>query len=256
MAPHRIVGDLYYVGTQDLASFLLTSPDGHILINSGLAESTPLIRASVEKLGFKFNDIKILLTTQAHYDHVAALAEIKKITGARMLATPGDSPLLEDGGKSDHILGPEYNFAPIKVDGKLQDNKPVTLGGKQITPRFMYGHTRGSTGYSLKISEGGKSYDVLIANMATILDGVKLVDNPRYPGLIQDLERTFKAQHQLPCDIFLSSHAGQYNLHAKWSEGKPYSPETFRDPEGYKAAVASYEDRYRKQLATERAGKK
>ena len=250
---HRIVGNLYYVGTYDLTSYLITTPAGNILINTGLEGSTPLIKASVESLGFQLSDTKILLATHGHYDHTAAMAELKRITGARFLASEADAPLFEDGGKSDYLFTEErFRFAPVKVDGQLKDGQKISLGGTELTVYSHPGHTRGSVSYGLTIAENGRNYRVLIANMGSINPGTVLIGNKKYPGIAEDYARTFRSQKTLKCDIFLSSHASQYRLHDKWKPGQAYSPDTFVDPEGYKSAVAKAEANYLEWLAKEK----
>src|SRR4051794_3586853 len=160
-AAHRVVGNVYYVGTYDLACFLIVTPGGLALINTGLADSAPLIFKSIGEAGFRFEDIRWLLTTQAHYDHVAAMAEIQKLTGARVLATTADAALLEDGGKSDFHWGADYGYAPVKVNERLTDGQKLTLGGVAITVHVHSGHTRGSASYSLTVKERGRDYRVL-----------------------------------------------------------------------------------------------
>jgi metallo-beta-lactamase class B len=255
-AAHRVVGNVYYVGTYDLACFLIVTPRGNILINTGLADSAPLIRRSVADLGFKLEDVRWLLTTQAHYDHVAAMAEIKRLTGARMLASTADAVLLEGGGKSDYHFGPEYSYAPVKVDQRVGDGETLHLGDVELTAYLHAGHTQGSMSYGLTVHEGGRDYRVLIANMGSINPGVKLLANTRYPEIAQDYARTFERQKALACDVFLASHASQYGLHRKYTPGAAYDPQRFVDPAGYRRAVAGAESAYRRQLAEERAGKR
>jgi metallo-beta-lactamase class B len=247
---HRIAGNVYYVGTYDLACFLITTPQGQMLINTGLEDSAAMIRAGIEQLGFKFRDIKILLTMQAHYDHVAALAQVKRLTGASVAATEGDAPVLEDGGRSDFHFGPKQQFAPVKVDRILRDGDKVALGGTELTVHLTPGHTKGSASYSMRVADQGRSYNVLFANMETINPGVKLVGNSKYPQIADDYARALRVQKSLPCDIFLAAHASQYSLHEKY-KGK-YDPAAFVDPEGYKRAVTSYERAYLDQLAREK----
>jgi metallo-beta-lactamase class B len=250
---HRVVGNVYYVGTYDLACFLITTPQGNILINTGLDGSVPMIKSSIESLGFKFKDTKILLTTQAHNDHVAGMAEMKRLTGAKLLATDGDAPVLEDGGKSDPLwTTPEYRFAPVKVDGRIKDGQKISLGGTELTAYSHPGHTRGSVSYGLTIAENGRTYHVLIANMGSINPGTILIGNKKYPQISDDYARTFREQKKLDCDIFLASHASQYDLHEKWKPGQAYNPNTFVDPEGYKAAVARAEAAYDEWLTKEK----
>lgn len=250
---HRVIGNLYYVGTYDLACFLITTREGNILINTGVDGSVPLIRASIESLGFKFKDTKILLTTQAHVDHVGGMAEMKRLTGAKLLATEGDAPVLEDGGKSDPLFtAPEYKFEPVKVDGRIQDRQKISLGGTELIAYSHPGHTRGSASYGLTIAENGRNYRVLIANMGSINPGTVLIGNKKYPQIADDYARTFRDQKKLECDIFLSSHASQYQLHEKWKPGQAYNPDTFVDPNGYKAAVGRAEAAYLEWLAKEK----
>ena len=250
---HRVIGNLYYVGTYDLACFLITTPKGNILINTGVDGSVPMIKTSIESLGFKFKDTKILLTTQAHVDHVAGMAEMKRLTGAKLLATDGDAPVLEDGGKSDYLwTTQEYRFAPVKVDGRIKDGQKIALGGTELTAYSHPGHTRGSASYGLTIAENGRTYRVLIANMGSINPGTVLIGNKKYPQIADDYARTFREQKKLDCDIFLSSHASQYQLHEKWKPAQAYSPDTFLDPAGYKAAVSRAETSYLEWLAKEK----
>jgi len=249
---HRVIGDLYAVGTYDLGVFLITSAEGHILINSGLKGSTPLIRENVESLGFKLEDVKILLTMQAHWDHTAALAEIKQLTGAEMWATAGDAPILEDGGFSDPHFGGKVSFEPVKVDRIIRDGEVIELGERRLRVLETPGHTRASATYTMIVTEGGREYNVAIANMASINPGKRLAVNPTYPGVAEDFAETFRKQKALPVDVWVAAHGSQYGLHKKYKPGQAYSPETFVDPEGYRAAVARYEKLYRLQLAAER----
>jgi metallo-beta-lactamase class B len=250
---HRIVGNVYYVGTDDLACYLITTPDGNILINTGVDGSVPLIRSSIESLGFKVQDIKILLATHAHFDHVAGMAEMKRLTGAKFLASEHEVALLEDGGQSDYLFTEaRFRFAPVKVDGRIKDGQKISLGGTELTAYSHPGHTRGSLSYGLTVAENGRTYRVLIANMGSINPGTVLIGNKKYPQIADDYARTFSEQKKLECDVFLSSHASQYGLHDKWKPGQPYSPATFVDPKGYKDEVEYYEKAYLDALAKEK----
>ena len=252
---HRIVGNVYYVGPNDLACFLITSPQGHILINTGLASSVPQIRRSIEQLGFRVEDVKTLLTMQAHYDHVAGMAELQKLTGAQMYATEPDAVLLEDGGRSDYLFGQEqkFHFAPVKVARKLKHGEKIQLGGNVLTVHLHPGHTKGSSSYAMDVAEQGKTYRVLFANMGTINPGTKLVGNTQYPKIADDYTLTYARQNQLSCDVFLSAHGSQYGLRSKHKAEAPYDPARFVDPDGYKKAVASAEKNFRELLAAEKA---
>ena len=249
---HRVVGNLYAVGTYDLSVFLITSQDGHILINTGLEDSTTQIRENIESLGFELEDVKILLTMQAHWDHTAALAEIKEITGAEMWATVGDARVLEDGGFSDPHFGGRESFRPVSVDKIIADGDLIEVGETRLMVLETPGHTEGSSSYTMRVREDGRDYAVAIANMGTINPGKKLVVDPTYPGVAEDFAETFRMQKALDVDIWVSAHGSQYDLHDKYVAGQQYSPDTFVDPDGFLAAVERLEKLYLEQVASER----
>jgi len=249
----RVIGNLYGVGTYDLSSFLITSDDGHVLVNTGLADSTAIIRANVEALGFRLEDVKVLLQQQSHFDHTAALAEIKQLTGAELWATAKDARVLEDGGASDPHFGGSAPFAPIDADRIIADGEVLTLGDIRLTVHEHPGHTEGSSSYSMVVREAGRDYRVLIANLGTINDGKRLVVNPTYPGVADDFAKTYRSQKAMAVDVWVAAHGSQYALHEKWRPGQAYDPETFVDPEGFLEAVERLEAIYSKQLADERA---
>ena len=255
--PFKILGNIYWVGTYDLSTYLITTPQGNILINSGLAETVPLIKAGVEQLGFKMSDTRILLATHGHFDHVAGMAALKKMTGAKMVMSEQDAELLESGGKADFRFGdsPEARFAPVTVDRKLKDGDTISLGGTVITAHHHPGHTKGATSFTLQVREGGKNYRVGIVNMASINPGVKVSGMPKYPGIMQDYARTFHDQKEMKIDVWLASHAAQFKLHEKYKPGDAYNPDRFVDPKGFHEAVEKLEKTYQDQLASERAAK-
>jgi metallo-beta-lactamase class B len=252
LPPLKIVGNLYYVGDNDLASYLVVTPQGDILINTGYEYSVPEIQSRIQTLGFHFTDIKILLVTHAHSDHAAGEAAVKKLTGAKMFAIEEEVELLETGGKTDYLFGNSGWFPPVKVDRALKDGEKIELGGSTITAYLHPGHTKGSASYAMDITDVGKTYHVLIANLGNINDGTVLLHNPKYPKIVQDYARTFQAQKELTCDIFLTSHAGQFGLLSKWHPGDAYNPDRFVDPDGYARAVERSENRYLRQLQEER----
>jgi len=256
-APFRMIGNIYWVGSYDLSSFLITTPRGHILINTGVGDTATQIKASVERLGFKLEDVKILTTTQGHYDHVAGMAELKRMTGARLLVEEQDKELLESGGKKDFRFGdtPDAQFEPATVDGTFKDSDTIALGGTVLTAHHHPGHTKGSTSFTLNVREGAKSYRVIIANMASINPGVNVTGMPTYARIADDYARTFKLQKDMQIDVWLASHASQFKLHDKYKPGDPFKADRFVDPLGFKAAVAQLEKRYREQLAIDRAHK-
>ena len=249
---HRVIGNLYAVGTYGLGVFLIASDEGHILINTGLEDSTPLIRENIESVGFRLEDVRILLTMQAHWDHTAALAEIKEITGAEMWATSGDGRVLEDGGFSDPHFGGRVSFRPVAVDRIISDGEIIELGEIRLRVHEHPGHTEGSSSYSMQVSENGRDYDVVVANMGTINDGKRLVVDPTYPGVAEDFARTYANQKAMDVDVWVAAHGGQYGLHDKYEPGQAFSPDTFVDPEGFLAAVERLERIYEDQLAEER----
>ena len=249
---HRVIGNLYAVGTYDLGVFLVTSDEGHILINTGLEDSAGPIRGNIESLGFRLEDVRILLTMQAHWDHTAALAEIKQLTGAEMWATAGDAPILEDGGFSDPHFGGRVSFRPVAVDRILADGDVISVGGARLTLVESPGHTTGSASYTMTVRENGRDYSVVIANMGTINPGKRLVVDPTYPGVADDFAKTFRRQKAMDIDIWVAAHGSQYGLHRKYRPGQAYGPETFVDPEGFLAAVERLEGLYLEQLELER----
>jgi metallo-beta-lactamase class B len=253
--PFKLIGNVYWVGTYDLSTYLITTDAGHILINTGFAETVPQIKSGVEQLGFELGDVEILLATHAHGDHVAGLAELKRLTGARMMMSEADAAALEDGGKSDFRFGdsPETHFDPVKVDRRLKDQDRIELGGVTLTAHHHPGHTKGATSFTLTVREGGRDYRVVIANMGSINPGVTVSGMPSYPAIGDDYARTFAAQKALPIDVFLASHASQFGMHQKYEPGDAYDPDRFVDPAGYLAAVERLEKIYLEQLARERA---
>lgn len=250
----RIAGNLYYVGSKGLANYLITTPQGHILINSDLEANVPLIRASVEKLGFKFSDVKILLISHAHWDHNAASATIKKLTGASYMVMDADVPNVESGGKTDFQYGkdPDSLYPATKVDRVLHDGDQVKLGDAVLVARLTPGHTKGCTTWTMKIIDAGKTYDVVIVGSPNVNPGYKLVNNTAYPGIASDYERMFTALKSLPADIFLGAHGSYFDMEAKYARMKPGAPNPFVDPDGYKKFVAQKELEFRNELVKQK----
>ena len=237
----QIIGNLYDVGGYDLSSFLITSDAGHILINTGLEGSASMIESNLKSLGLRMADIKILLTTQAHFDHTADLALIKEQTGARLLATEADKSFLEDGGLSDPLIGGIESFRPVMVDGVIADGDVIELGDIRLRVLEHPGHTEGSASYAMRITESGHSYDVVVVNMAYINEGVNVAVEPTYHGITADFEKTFESQRKLTPDIWVSSHKSAYGFHEKHAPGQAYDPRAFYDPAGYIEAVQLHE---------------
>jgi metallo-beta-lactamase class B len=255
--PFRIVGDLYYVGTYDLAVYLITTKEGNILINTGINDSAPAIRANIESLGFKFSDVKLLLATHGHWDHVGAMAEIKQLTGAQMLMHEGDVDLLESGGGQDFRFpeGRGSIYPPIKVDRRLKDGDRVRLGETELTVLHHPGHTKGATSFTYTTEDGGRKYEVLIVNMPSINPGVTVGYMPGYPQINEAYLTTLAKQKQLKPQVWVSSHAGHFDMHQKYKPGDPYDPNRFVDPEGYQKKIQSYERLFNEAHQREREGK-
>jgi metallo-beta-lactamase class B len=249
--PFRIAGNLYYVGSRGLANYLVTTPEGHILINSDLEANVPLLQASVEKLGFKFTDIKILLISHAHWDHNAASATIKKITGAKYLVMSEDVPVIESGGKTDFQYGnsPNTLYPATKVDRILHDGDQVKLGDAVLVARLTPGHTKGCTTWTMKVNDGGKMLDAVIVGSPNVNPGYRLVKNDGYPGIADDYARMFKVLKSLPADLFLGAHGSYFDLEAKYARMKPGAPNPFIDRDGYQRFVAQKEQEFRAEYA-------
>lgn len=252
---YRTIGNIYYVGSRGLASYLITTSEGDILINSSLPSSVPLIRASVEKLGFRFTDIKILLISHAHWDHCAGSARLKELTGAKYLVMDADVPVVETGGRSDFQYGnePDNLYPPAKVDRVLHDGDVVRLGDAELVAHLTPGHTRGCTTWTMKAREGSRTYNVVIVGSPNVNPGYRLVHNARYPQIARDYERTFRVLQSLPCDVFLGAHGNYYNMEAKYAQMKAGGPNPFIDPDGYESYVAERERAFRAELAKQSA---
>ena len=247
--PFRIAGNLYYVGTYDLGCYLVTTPKGNILINTGLAASAAQMKSNIESLGFRFSDTKILLTTQAHYDHLGAMAAIKKATGAKVWVNAPDAPVMADGGSSDYAFGNGTpTFEPIKADSLLKDGDTIRLGGVQLVMLSHPGHTKGSCSYLLKTSEEKKSYTVLIANLPTIVIEKSFPEVVEYPSIARDYANTFASLKSLRFDLWVASHASQFGLHRKHKPGSKYNPAAFSDRAGFNKAVADLQKQYEEHL--------
>ena len=255
--PVRIASNLYYVGTYDLAVYLIKTSAGNILINTGVNDSTAAIRSNIEALGFKFADIKLLLATHGHWDHVGAMAEIKRITGARMLMHEGDADLLETGGGQDYRFpqGRGTIYEPVKVDQRLKEGDKVRLGDVELTVLHHPGHTKGATSFTYTLRDGGRTYNVLIVNMGSINPGVNVAFMPGFPEITQAYLSTLQRQKQLKPDVWVSSHAGHFNMHQKYKPGDPYDPKRFVDPDGYQAKIQFYEKLFGGALKKEQEAK-
>ena len=247
---HKIAGNLYYVGSKDLASYLITTPEGHILINSSFEESVPLIRASIEKLGFKFTDVKILLISHAHSDHCAGSAEVIKQTKAQYFVMEQDADAVESGGERKSRLKASYlAFTPAKVDRRLKDGDEVKLGGSTLVANLTPGHTRGCTTWTMNVD----GLNAVIIGSPNVNPGYILVGNKDYPGIATDYEKTFRFLKAQPVDLFLGAHGGYYDMNAKHSSLDTSSMNPFIDPAGYHRYVEDREKAFLTELAKQQA---
>ena len=237
---HKVIGNVYYVGSSELASFLITTPQGHFLINSDFEATVPVIRASVEKLGFKFTDIKIVLGSHAHGDHMEGDALVKELSGARVMAMEQDVPWLRKMTPGNK---------PHPIDKILKDGEQVSLGGTTLTAHLTAGHTPGCTTWTTKV----ESYNVLIVCCVGFNPGYVLVNNKDYPSIADDYVRSFKLLRTLPVDIFLGAHGSFYGLEAKYAKLQQGGANPFIDPAGFKAYVDDKEKAFNAELAAQKA---
>src|SRR5678816_4042646 len=247
--PFRIISNIYYVGTSDVTSYLIVTPNGHILLDTGYEESAPIIKANIAELGFKLSDIKIMLSSHAHFDHVGGHADMKRETGARVFASAGDTPVLESGGtKTFFQIG---SFKPVKVDHVLNDGSRVTLGDTTLVAHVTPGHTAGNTAWTTTVTENGKQYRVVFVSSMSINPGVHMVNFAPWPDIADAYAKSFQALRALPCDIFLGPHAGFFNLQEKAARMDKAGTNPFVDTNGYKNYIARFERLYHEQLKQE-----
>lgn len=234
--PFTIVGPIHYVGTKDLAAYLITTPAGHILIDGAVPSMAGAIEKSIKALGFKPEAIKILLTTQAHFDHVGTLAHFQQLSKASVRVMKGDDTLVADGGRSDYLFAKqaEFHYAPVKVDVVLKDGDTVSLGGVTLTALRTPGHTPGCATYTMSVTDKGKTYAVVFPGSTTVNPGTRLVKNPSYPGIAGDYRRTLDRLAGLKPDIYLAAHASAFDLDAKRARMKTEGAAAFVDPDGYR----------------------
>ena len=249
VAPFHIIGNIYYVGASDITSYLIVTPQGDILLDGGFVETAPQIEANIRTLGFKLADVKILLNSHEHLDHAGGLAELKRLTGAHLVAMAEEVPALESGA----------SFPAVTPDRVIHDGDTVTLGGVTMTAHLTPGHTRGCTTWTMVTNDDGKPYNVVFVGSASVLSNYKLIDRPgspaTYPGIEADYEKTFRVLKSLPCDVFLGAHGSFYSLVQKreaLSKNPPQNP--FIDPAGYQAYITRAESAFQAELRRENPG--
>ena len=251
--PFKVIDDIYYVGTNDVGIYLIVTPKGSILLDSGFLETVPQVRANLATLGFKLEDVKILLVSQAHYDHVGGMAEMKHLTHGTLEVSRADAKQMADGGKDDYGFHERFMYTPVQADRILRDGDEVALGGVTLTAHLTPGHTKGCTTWTMTAEEGGKPYHVVFLCGVTV-PGYKLVDNPGYPDIVSDYEHSFDVLKALPCDVFLGAHGQYFGMQAKLaSEHAHPGTNPFIDPAGYRRYLDDSEKGFQKLLAEQSA---
>ena len=248
---HKVVDNIYYVGSNDLAIYLVTTPKGHMLINTGFDETVPLIQASVRSLGFKMTDIKIILASHAHADHVAGHARAREVSGAKVFVMTGDEKVIAGGGKGQYLYT-DSRWRPCPVDKVLKDGEKVTLGGTTLVARHTPGHTPGCTTWTAKVTDGKGKKLVVVVGSPNVNPGYQLVKNKAYPKIAKDFARTFKVLNSLKCDYFLGAHGNYYGMHAKYPKLKGAKVSPFIDPAGYRDYISLKEKAFRDTLAAQK----
>jgi len=252
-APFTVIDNIHFVGGSDIAIFLITTPAGHILLDSGFEASVPRLRDNISKLGFRFEDIKILLDSHAHIDHVQAHAAVRRMTSAQVVVMRPDAPVVAGGGRGEPVFDGVYSWTPCPVDRIIDDGATVTLGGVTLTAHLTPGHTRGATTWTMVVHDHGRALNVVFFPSANVNDGVRLIGNQRYPEIVADFQHSYTVWKALPCDVFLGAHSHFFHLHDKAEQQQAHPPQNpFIDPEGYRATIAEAEKRFRRQLQHER----
>ena len=238
--PRKIAGNIYYVGSNLISSFLIVTPAGHILLDTGPIEMLPQVTANIEKLGFKPQDVRLLLNSHAHFDHCGGFAEFKRRTGAQVIASKLDGDLMTRGGKEDFYWGNDLAYEPVKPDRTISDGESVELGGVRLTALLTPGHTQGCTSWSMQVHEDGKDYGVLfVCGLTASL--YKLTNNDKYPDIVGDMRDTLRRLHRLHPDILLAPHGFYFDLEAKAARQKAGAPNPFIDPGELARHVADME---------------
>jgi metallo-beta-lactamase class B len=253
--PFKITDGLYYVGSEDLAAYLITTSQGDFLLDGGVAQNAAMEIDNIRALGFEPKKVRVILNSHAHLDHAGALAGLKQATGAKIYASPADAEVIERGGKADFAFGDTAQFPPAKVDVRLKDGQSIRLGGVAMTPHFTPGHTKGCTSWSATFKVDGVPRQALFVCSVSALPQFNLAGDPNYPTQVADFEATFAKLKRLPCELFLGPHGNFYNMAAKRERQKAGGPNPFIDPAGCKAYIDTGEANFRRKLAADRAAK-
>ena len=240
--PFRVLGNVYYVGALGVSAYFIQTPAGAILLDGGLQETAPLIEKNITTLGFRLQDVEVLLNSHAHFDHAGGLAALQKLSGAKLVASQGDAPALRAGAAKQ---------PPVRVDRVVADGDTVELGGTVLTAHVTPGHTPGYTTWTTTVVEAGRSHPVVFHCSTSVVD--RLLNNPRYPSIVADYERSFAALRALPCDVFLAPHGDFFQLSAKRAKVTAAGPNPFIDPSELRRFVDRSEQAFREALAMEQA---
>lgn len=240
--PFRVLGNVYYVGALGVSAYFIQTPAGAILLDGGLQETAPLIEKNITTLGFRLQDVEVLLNSHAHFDHAGGLAALQKRSGAKLVASQGDTPALRSGSAKQ---------PPVRVDRVIADGETVELGGTVLTAHVTPGHTPGCTTWTMTVVDGGRSHPVVFYCSTSVVD--RLLNNPRYPSIVADYERSFAALRVLPCEVFLANHGDFFQLSAKRAKVTPAGPNPFIDPSELRRFVDGSEQAFREALAKEHA---
>jgi metallo-beta-lactamase class B len=254
--PRQLVGNIHYVGAIGVSSFLITTPAGHILIDTGFEDTVPIIERGVRELGFKVGDIKFILSSHAHIDHVGGHAGMKRLTGAQVVASAADAAVLASGGKDDFIPFPPETivYEPVRADRIVREGETIRLGGTTLTAQLTPGHTKGATTWTMDVTDHERVYHVVFFSSASINPGTRLIGNARYPRIADDLAASFAKLKTLPCDIFFAPHGGQFAMAEKFEKlSSSRQPNPFVDPAGWRALIEGAEQRFLSQLAAEKS---
>lgn len=249
--PFRVMANIYYVGSADLSSFLVADPAGLVLIDTGVEENAGAVIENIGALGFDVRDVRVILTTQAHYDHVGAHARLQKESGARVLVAAGDAPLVEGGGEGDYLFGPAYHFPPAKVDARVEDGEVVRLGGIALTAHLTPGHTRGTTTWTMDVNDArGQIRHVVFLGSTSVNPGTILIDNPKYPRIAEDYRHAFVVEKRVTCEVFLAAHVSVFNgLEKAKAAAGGTGDAAFVDPDGCRSAIERSEQAFLAELA-------
>ena len=251
--PFHVVGNVYSVGSAELTSFLIATPKGHVLIDGGLSELAPQIARNIDKLGFKLEDVKVLLVSHAHFDHAGGLAELKRRTGAQVVASRADAEAMARGGKGDPQFGDSIPFAPVYADRIVQEGGVVRVGPTELVAHVTPGHTQGCTTWTTVQHEDAQALQVVFNCSVSVPDEYRLLGNPRYPRAVDDYERSFRTLRALPCDVLLGPHASFFQQDERRARIKDGAPNPFVDPAACGAYLDRSEQAFRSHLEKERS---